>query len=170
MWCTTYVLSKLCEWYISVLNNNFMVICVKNFPLLKWKKNLMTHTPWSYRTWEATISFYLQHHYLDNFNFLDFRLHIEFNTIMRTTYLYKYSQVPNKCAANLTSHLNFSPHFFILLNPKRCGLLGGVFFWRNEVCLIKFSFKWRSKYYISYESWDFQLTFDTLINAFRFKA
>ena len=31
-----------------------------------------------------------------------------------------------------------------------------------------FLFKWKSQYFI--ESWDVQLTFDTLINAFRFKA
>ena len=136
----------------------------KKFPSFEMKKNLMTHTPWSYRTWEATISFYLQHHYLDNFNFLDFRLHIEFNTIMRTTYLYKYSQVPNKCAANLTSHLNVSPHFFILLNPKRCGLLGGVFF--GEMKFVLSNFLSNEDLSISYV----QLTFNTLIDAFRFKA
>ena len=34
-----------------------------------------------------------------------------------------------------------------LFNPKTHRLLRG-FFQRNEVCLIKFSFKWRSKYFI----------------------
>ena len=34
------------------------------------------------------------------------------------------------------------------INHKPRRLLRSIFFWRNEVCLIKFSLKWRSKYFI----------------------
>ena len=52
--------------------------------------------------------------------------------------------------------------------PKRCGLLGGVLFGKMKFVLSNFLSS--EDLSISYKSWDVQLTFDTLINAFRFKA
>ena len=51
-----------------------------------------------------------------------------------------------------------------ILNPLRPEWLGRSFLGETKFCLIK----WRSNYFI--ESWDLWPTFDTLINAFRFKA
>ena len=62
-----------------------------------------------------------------------------------------------------TSH--FEKH---VLNPKWCGLLGGVLF--GEMKFVLSNFLSNEDLSISNESWDVQLTFDTLINAFRFKA
>ena len=56
----------------------------------------------------------------------------------------------------------------LLLNPKRCGLFGGVLF--REIKFVLSNFLSNEDLSISYESWDVQLTFDTLINAFRFKV
>ena len=54
------------------------------------------------------------------------------------------------------------------INPKRSELLRGVLFGEMKFVLSNvFSSKDLN---ISYKSWDVQLTFDTLINAFRFKA
>ena len=41
----------------------------------------------------------------------------------------------------------FGPWFFIVLTLNDAGFWE-AFFRRNEICLIKFSFKWRSKYFI----------------------
>ena len=56
----------------------------------------------------------------------------------------------------------------LLFNPKNCGLLGGVFFGETKFALSNFLSN--EDLSSSYESWDVQLTFDTLINIFRFKA
>ena len=56
------------------------------------------------------------------------------------------------------------------LNPKRCGLFWVVF---REVWEMKFAylnFLSKEDLNISYENWDVELTFDTLINASRFKS
>ena len=53
-------------------------------------------------------------------------------------------------------------------NPKWCGLLGGVLF--GEMKFVLSIFLSNEDLSISYKSWDVQLTFDNLINAFRFKA
>ena len=60
---------------------------------------------------------------------------------------------------------NVESHHF---NPKNCGLLGGVFF--GETKFVLSNFLSNEDLSSSYESWDVQLTFDTLINIFRFKA
>ena len=45
------------------------------------------------------------------------------------------------------------------------------FLGRNELCLFCiFFFFWNEDHSTLYESWDIQLTFETLINAYRFKA
>ena len=53
-------------------------------------------------------------------------------------------------------------------NPKRWGLLAGVFF--GEMKFVLSNFLSNENLSSSYESWDVQLTFDTLINIFMFKA
>ena len=54
------------------------------------------------------------------------------------------------------------------LNPKKPGLFGGVRF--GEMKFVLSNFLSSENLSISYKSWDVQLTFDTLINALRFKA
>ena len=54
------------------------------------------------------------------------------------------------------------------INPKRPGLLGGVLF--GEMKFVLSNFCSSEDISISNESCDVQLTFDTLISAFRFKA
>ena len=56
----------------------------------------------------------------------------------------------------------------LFLNPKWCGLFGGVLF--GEMKFFLSNFLSNENLSSSYESWDVLLTFDTLINAFRFKA
>ena len=56
----------------------------------------------------------------------------------------------------------------LFINPKRHGLLGGVFF--GEMKFVLSNFLSNEDLSISYESQDVQLSFDTLINDFRFKA
>ena len=56
----------------------------------------------------------------------------------------------------------------LYFHPKRTGLLVGILFGKMKFVLSNFLSK--EDLSISYESWDIQLTFDTLINAFRFKA
>ena len=69
-----------------------------------------------------------------------------------TKYVIKFH--PHLCSFSTIHHKNSSipSHSHILeyraFNLLTLSDLGGVFFWRNEVCLIKFSFKWRSKYFI----------------------
>ena len=54
------------------------------------------------------------------------------------------------------------------VNPKTHGLLGGVLF--GEMKFVLSNFLSKGDLSISYESRDVQLTFDNLINTFRFKA
>ena len=55
-----------------------------------------------------------------------------------------------------------------LFNPKNCGLLGGVFF--GETKFVLSNFLSNEDLSILYESWDVQLAFDTLSNAFSYKV
>ena len=77
------------------------------------------------------------------------------------------SSLRNKCFF-LWGIVQFLKHLVAALTLKGPGLLRGFFFGEMKFVFSEFSFKWRSNTF--YESWDVQLIFDTLFNAFRYKV
>ena len=109
-------------------------------------------------------------------------LHLKEKLIRQTSFLQKNtSQKPASFRVNgdhiLSTYCKFGPIWLQysfcmictnLVNPKRPGLFWGVLF--GEMKFVLSNFLSNENLSISYKSWDVQLTFDTLINAFRFKA